>query len=102
MCGGKKIKKHRVGLSVGFQFFSLFLFSVLSQWFTFQFIVISVFFLHLLPTVAAMYRAEKETRDHYRISCEPNFVILILNYFHKSQITKFGGGSEMLLPELPA
>jgi len=36
----------------------------------------------LLVTVAAMYRAEKESRDHYRISCEPNFVILILFFIY--------------------
>jgi hypothetical protein len=32
-----KNKKHRVGLSVGFLVFSIFRFSVLSQWFTFYF-----------------------------------------------------------------
>jgi len=33
---GKNIKKHRVGLSVGSLVLSIFLFSVLSQWFTFN------------------------------------------------------------------
>ena len=33
-----KNKKHRVGLSVGFLVLSIFRFSVLSQWFTFQFL----------------------------------------------------------------
>ncbi len=38
-----KNKKHWVGLSVGFLVLSIFLFSVLSQWFTFQFMsVVSV------------------------------------------------------------
>lgn len=32
-----KNKKHRVGMSVGIFVLSIFLFSVLSQWFTFQF-----------------------------------------------------------------
>jgi len=32
-----KNKKHRVGLSVGFLVLSIFRYSVLSQWFTFQF-----------------------------------------------------------------
>ena len=43
-------RKHRVGLNVGFLVLSIFRFSVLSQWFTFHFIVISVFFLHLAVT----------------------------------------------------
>ncbi len=38
MCGGNK-KKHRVGKSVGFPVLSISRFSVLSQWFTFQFYV---------------------------------------------------------------
>ena len=46
----QKNKKHRVGLCVGYLFLSIFLFSVLSQWFTFQFIGVSVFFLHLAVT----------------------------------------------------
>jgi hypothetical protein len=33
----KKLKKYRVGLSVGFLVLSIFLFSFLSQWFSFQF-----------------------------------------------------------------
>jgi hypothetical protein len=33
----EKNKKHRVGLSVGSLFLSIFRFSFLSQWFTFQF-----------------------------------------------------------------
>jgi len=49
-----KNKKHQVGLSVGLLVLSIFRFSVLSQWFTFQFIVISVFFLHLAVTVDNM------------------------------------------------
>jgi len=40
----EKNKKHQVGLSVGSLVLSIFRFSVLSQWFTFQFIVVSVFF----------------------------------------------------------
>jgi hypothetical protein len=46
----QKNKKHRVGLSVGSFVLSIFRFPVLSQWFTFQFIVVSVFFLHLAVT----------------------------------------------------
>jgi len=50
-----------------------------------------------------MYRAEKESQIHLSTSCEPNFVILIFIFsFIKSQITKFGGGTEKRLPELPA
>jgi hypothetical protein len=36
----QKNKKHRVGLSVGFLVLSIFCISVLSQWFTFQFIYV--------------------------------------------------------------
>jgi hypothetical protein len=40
-----KNKKHQVGLSVGSLVLSIFRFSVLSQWFTFQFMsVVSVFY----------------------------------------------------------
>jgi len=46
-----KNKKHRVGLSVGFPVLSIFRFSVLSQWFTFQFVVVGSVFLHLAVTV---------------------------------------------------
>ena len=42
--------KHRVGLSVGFLGLSIFRFSVLSQWFTFQFFYVVVCFLHLAVT----------------------------------------------------
>jgi len=49
-----KNKKHRVGLSVGSLVFSIFLFSVLSQWFIFQFSVCRFCFLHLAVTVACM------------------------------------------------
>jgi len=49
-----KNKKHWDGLRDGFLVLSIFLFSVLSQWFTFQFIVVSVFFLHLAVTVNCM------------------------------------------------
>jgi len=42
-----KNKKHRVGLSVGSLVLSLFRFSVLSQWFTFQFFYVVVCLLHL-------------------------------------------------------
>jgi hypothetical protein len=52
----QKNKKHRVGLCVGYLFLSIFLFSVLSQWFTFQFIGVSVFFLHLAVTVECKCR----------------------------------------------
>jgi len=37
-----KNKKHRVGLSVGFLVLSIFRFSVLSQWFTFQYFYVVV------------------------------------------------------------
>ncbi len=50
----QKNKKHRVGLCVGYLFLSIFLFSVLSQWFTFQFIGVSVFFLHLAVTFCSL------------------------------------------------
>ena len=54
-------------------------------------------------TDAAMWSADEESRIHYITRCEPNFIIWVL-FFHftKSQIIKFGGGSEMRLPELPA
>jgi len=42
-CAVGKNKKHRVGLSVGFLVLSIFRFSVLSQWFTFQFFDVSLF-----------------------------------------------------------
>jgi hypothetical protein len=53
-----KNKKHRVDMSaclsgrqVGFLVLSIFRFSVLTQWFTFQFIVVFVFFIHLAVTI---------------------------------------------------
>jgi len=45
-----KNKKHRVGMSVGFPVLSIFRFSVLSQWFTFQFLYCRFCFLHLAVT----------------------------------------------------
>jgi hypothetical protein len=50
----EKNKKQRVGLSVGFLVLSIFRFSVLSQWFTFQFSVCRFCFLHLAVTVGGM------------------------------------------------
>ena len=50
MLGGQENIKQRGGISVGSPVLSIFRFSVLSQWFTFQFIVVSVFFLHLAVT----------------------------------------------------
>ena len=50
----QKNKKHRVGLSVGSWVFSIFRFSVLSQWFTFQFFYVVVCLLHLAVTTEAM------------------------------------------------
>jgi len=49
-----KNKKHRVGWCVGFLVLLIFLFSVFSQWFTFLFIVVSVFFLHLAVTLSQL------------------------------------------------
>jgi len=51
-----KNKKHWVGLSVGFLVLSIFRFSVLSQWFTFQFYVCRFCFLHLAVTFGGMKR----------------------------------------------
>ena len=48
--------KHRVGLSVGFLGLSIFRFSVLSQWFTFQFMSFVVCLLHLAVTVGTCCR----------------------------------------------
>jgi len=45
-----KNKKHWVGLHVGFLVLSIFLFSVLSQWFTFQLMSFVSVFSHLPPT----------------------------------------------------
>jgi len=49
-----KNKKHRVGMSVGFLVLSIFRFSVLSQWFTFQFFNVVVCLLHLAVTDGGM------------------------------------------------
>jgi glucose uptake protein GlcU len=51
-----KNKKHQVGLSVGSLVLSIFYFSVLSQWITFQFFYVVVCFLHLAVTVECKCR----------------------------------------------
>ncbi|MFY9592377.1 MAG: hypothetical protein WAP54_10390, partial [Bacteroidales bacterium] len=74
----QKNKKHRVGLCVGYLFLSIFLFSVLSQWFTFQFIGVSVFFLHLAVTFSGLAKvaifttnvdAENQTLINHKCVC---------------------------------
>jgi len=52
----QKNKKHQVGLSVGSLVLSIFRFSVLSQWFTFQCFYVVVCLLHLAVTVGGMKR----------------------------------------------
>ena len=74
----QKNKKHWVGLSVGSLVSSIFRFSVLSQWFTFQFMSFVVCLLHLAVTFSGLAKvaifttnvdAENQTLINHKCVC---------------------------------
>ena len=80
-----KNKKHWVGLSVGSLVLSIFRFSVLSQWFTFQYFNVVVFLLHLAVTVRVL--PQLAISEHYTVNQHKSLIgALSFNFTRHRQL----------------